>query len=121
MLNPGSPRERAFARETLPSSFQLEGGVPRDRLEVAVVVEERCAVMDRGDRDEAVDLVPQRVAGSSARAVNVRGLFEVGETLEPQDWQAHQLRPDACERLDRGRSRECLHQNNFGDRDVRTT
>ncbi len=32
--------------------------MPRDRLEVAIVVENRRAVMDRGDSDEAVGDVP---------------------------------------------------------------
>lgn len=73
---------------------------------------------DRRDGDEAIQLVPERLAGRATRAVDPRGFFEVRQSLESEDRSPDQIRPDLSEALAGAGAREHLHEDRLGDRDV---
>jgi len=100
------------------NGFQLERRVAGDRLEVAVVVQERGAMADRRHRDETVELAPQCLAGCTTCAIDVSRFLEVGKSLQPEDRSADQPRPDVRQALTRSGTSEHFHQDRLSDGDV---
>src|SRR3989442_6294029 len=111
--------------------LDLQVAVAGERLEVSVIVQDRCTLTDRDGRDQAVDESSNRLAFPSAGAVQVGGLLEVGQPPQSQQgkWEqasaqlrvlsgstgaGQQLHDDGLRRPDRRAPREMVLEGSVG-------
>src|SRR5437870_2994341 len=82
--------------------LDLQVAVAGERLEVSVIVQDRCTLTDRDGRDQAVDESPNRLALPSTGAVQVGGLLEVGQAPQSQQGKWERSEEHTSELQSRG-------------------
>src|SRR6266511_1583063 len=92
--------------------------MPRDGIEVRVVVKHCGATPDGRDRDEAVNEAPDGLPSRTAGPIDEGGLLVIGKPLNMKERKASESRMQHLKLSGRSSSGEQFHRDRFRDDEV---